>query len=351
MSIQYDKIGILGGSFDPIHYGHLRAAEAVRAEHRLDKIMLLPAGNPSFKQGSLGATPQQRLDMCNLAASAFPNFFVDSTEIYREGVTYTIDTLRHFKEQMPNAQLYFLLGADAMKSFHKWRNSKEILKLCALIEMPRTDEDISSTKIRDAIANVKPISGLVPRAVEDYILLHGLYNAHLQGVAEECVALGKRYGFNESELERIRKAGILHDNAKAFCETATFEEIAKICEDGNYPLDDFFYTNPAIAHCYVGAVWAKKKFHVDDEEILEAIANHTFGKPNMSIFGKIVYLTDFYDPNRPQTKERIEAKKLAYEDIDKAMIYVLKYTMEHNKQAGKAVHPLSLAALRYLEEN
>ena len=348
--IKYNKIGILGGSFDPIHFGHLEAAEAVRAKHGLDAIMLLPAGKPAFKQDKEMATAEQRYEMCKLAISdGYPSFFVSRAEIDRGGITYTIDTLRKFKQEMPSTELFFIVGTDAAQNFSKWRNADEILKLCTLIEMPRKDSDISSTMVRDAVKNIEPLNGLVPFKVEKYIVMNGLYNTHLQGVAAEAVALGRHFDFNDEKLAKIRKTAFLHDNAKSFCKTATFEEISEICNRGGYFLEDFFIDNKSIAHCYAGAVLAKEEYGIDDIEILDAIASHTFGEPNMTLFQKIIYLVDFFEPNRPQNEAIRTAKKLAYEDIDRAMAYVLKYTIEYNEKKGKAVHPLSVKALEFYQ--
>jgi len=343
-----DKIGILGGSFDPIHYGHLRAAEAVRAAHGLERIMLLPAGNPVFKQGQLGATAAQRAAMCHAVTAEFPRFFVDETEVFGENVTYTIDTLRIFRERMPNTQMLFLLGADAMKSFPKWREAGEILKLCTLIEMPRTSADISSTKIRQAIANIEPLTGLVPPAVDVYIRQHGLYNQHLQGVAAECVALARHYGLDHGDADKAHNAGLWHDNAKAFCRHASFEEIQAICARGGYALDEFFATNKDIAHCYVGAVFAREQFGAS-QDVADAIASHTFGRPSMTMLEKIVYIADFVEHNRPQTGQRQAARKLAYEDIDKAVAFVLQCKIEASEKAGEEVFPLSREALNFYQ--
>ncbi|MCL2575360.1 MAG: nicotinate-nucleotide adenylyltransferase [Defluviitaleaceae bacterium] len=329
------KIGILGGTFDPPHFGHIRAAQWACDEYGLDEVIFLPTGNPVFKQGKDVTDAEMRYEMCLLATADYPNFSVSRMEIEREGATYTIDTMREFVTLMPDVQLYFIIGADAARSFDKWRDSDEILRLCTLSEVPRVDEDISSSQVREATGTLKSLTGLVAPNVADYIRRYGLYNKHLQGVAKEAVDLAKYY---KVDAKKACTAGILHDCAKQLCMEMSFEEMREICADGGIVLDDFFAENKEIAHCYVGAVIAQEIHGIDDPEILSAIANHTFGSDDMNTMDKIVFLADFFEPNRPQNDVRKIARKLAYEDIDKAMDYVINYTIEKNVKEGRAIY-------------
>ncbi|MCL2170118.1 MAG: nicotinate-nucleotide adenylyltransferase [Defluviitaleaceae bacterium] len=360
------KIGIMGGTFDPIHLGHLHAGQQVLTEHELDMMLFIPAGNPVFKQGREFAHPEDRYAMCVLATSANPKFFVSRIEIEREAVTYTIDTIRQLHIQYPNAKFYFVLGTDAMASFPKWRESAEILELCTPVEVSRSKLDISSTEIRERIAHGKPIHYLVHDAVADYIKKNGLYRSiiadlrdklelelnrprflHSLSVMEEAEKLGRHFGEDTVELEKLRIAALLHDCAKNLCDELSIDEIRKICGS---PLGEFFDNSPTLAHCYVGAALAKSKYGITDQEILDAIAHHTFGNSIMSLMEKIVYLADFFEPTRPPDPEREKARKLAYEDIDKAMMFVLRLTIDNTKARKKQVYHKSFEALKFLEE-
>ncbi|MDR2168273.1 MAG: nicotinate-nucleotide adenylyltransferase [Clostridiales bacterium] len=354
------RIGIMGGSFDPIHFGHLWAAQQVLESHYLDMVIFMPAGRPVLKLDRELAPPEDRYNMCVLACSGNENFFVSRIEIDRRDVTYTIDTMKELHKQYPEAEFFFILGSDAMASFPKWRDSAQILELCSLVEISRSKLDISSTEIRGKLAFGKSVNYLLPDLVVRYIDKLGLYChlpsrlrkelsrprfLHSLAVMDEAVKLGEHYELSGEMLEKVRIAGLLHDCAKNLCDELSFEEMAKICD-----LDEFFRGAPALAHCYVGAELAKEDYGIDDPEILSAISAHTFGDVNMSQLDKIVYLADFIEPTRPPDPAREAARALAYENLDKAMIYVLNLSIERNLALGRAVYKKSFEAKEYLEE-
>ncbi|MBR6332661.1 MAG: nicotinate-nucleotide adenylyltransferase [Dehalococcoidales bacterium] len=194
---------ILGGTFDPIHNGHLKIAEYVQKELKVDEIIFMPAGTPYFKIMKPVTAASKRKKMVSLAIKGKPGMSVSSIEIRRKGLTYTIDTIREIRQGMKkNDQLYFILGWDNLISFPYWRDPEEILKLCKLVAIPRTgyaipekkeldalipgfskrvillDQpiiDVSSSEIRKRVQEGRPISDLVPEAVEAFILDKGLY--------------------------------------------------------------------------------------------------------------------------------------------------------------------------------
>ena len=197
------SLGILGGSFDPIHNGHLFAGEAVRQELGLDKVMFLPCGNQPFKQGRLSAPAEDRLYMTELACENNQQFFVSDLEIRRPGLTYTVDTLREVRQALKGLQveLHFIIGADSWLRFSRWKEPETIVDLAHLVVVgrPGTSErkarglwetvpnrhrvslvdisapDLSSTQIRDRAAQAKTIRYLVPDQVETYMRERGLY--------------------------------------------------------------------------------------------------------------------------------------------------------------------------------
>lgn len=201
----HNKIGIMGGTFDPIHTGHLIIAEAVRVEYNLDKVIFIPAGSPPHKQ-SVKVTPAvHRYIMTVMATYSNPHFFVSSIEKEREGLSYTIDTIRSLSSSCgDDAKLYFIVGADALKDLVDWKDIGSLLKLCYFIVAARpggTDQidklikqlefdfdgslpirhlatpelEISSTDIRERIKNGRSIKYIVPESVENYICKHKLY--------------------------------------------------------------------------------------------------------------------------------------------------------------------------------
>lgn len=203
------KLGLMGGTFDPIHIGHLACAEQARDAFGLDAVIFIPTGNPVFKKDRHVTPAKDRLAMCRLATLTNPRFDVSSIEIDRGGDTYTVDTLRQLRAFYPdNVDLYFITGADAVLSILKWRDSAAIASLAHLIAVTRPGCDItdafkaelaaktrfdigylqmtalsiSSSMLRGFVAQGRSIRYLVPFSVFDYIQRHGLYRP---GSAEE----------------------------------------------------------------------------------------------------------------------------------------------------------------------
>ncbi|MFA6669720.1 MAG: nicotinate-nucleotide adenylyltransferase [Bacillota bacterium] len=198
------KIGIMGGTFDPIHYGHLVTAEAAREKFCLDKVVFVPSGNPPHKKDKPISPGMDRANMTVLAIANNPYFEVSDIELKREGCTYTVDTLKGFiKIYDEDVQFYFITGADAVMEILTWKDVSTILKLCRIVSAYRPGSDInkfksmvdelervyrsnihmievpalaiSSTEIRRRVREGITIKYLLPEKVEDYILKKGLY--------------------------------------------------------------------------------------------------------------------------------------------------------------------------------
>lgn len=193
------RLGIMGGTFDPIHHGHLVAASEVAAVLDLDEVVFVPTGKPWQKEGSRTVTDaEHRYLMTVVATAANPQFTVSRVDIDREGYTYTIDTLRDLHEQRPNAELFFITGADAMNQIMTWKDAAKMWDLAyfvgvtrpghelqlpavsdpskaALLEVPALA--ISSTDVRDRAAAGMPVWYLVPDGVVQYINKYELYTA------------------------------------------------------------------------------------------------------------------------------------------------------------------------------
>ena len=196
------RIGIVGGTFDPMHNGHLAVAEAARECAELDRVLLVPAAVPPHR-GPARATADDRLAMARIAAAASEGVEVSDLELRRGGRSYTVDTLRALAAGNPHAELYLVLGWDAARELRTWRDPDEVLALARLLVvgrpgagMPGEAElraagidparvvlcavptpDVSATRIRELVAGGRPISGLVPPGVERYVAEHGLYRA------------------------------------------------------------------------------------------------------------------------------------------------------------------------------
>ena len=197
------RIGIMGGTFDPIHVGHLMTAEAVRDEFGLDKVLFIPAAVPPHKLDQQVTDARHRYLMTVLATTSNPHFDVSSIEMDRPGPSYTIDTIYELRRQYgENTDLFFITGADAIAEIPTWDRIEELLGLCQFIAatrpglLPNVDNikeyfgelgsarihrletpelEISSTNIRDRLKRGFSIKYIVPPAVEDYIYKEGLY--------------------------------------------------------------------------------------------------------------------------------------------------------------------------------
>lgn len=202
------RIGIMGGTFDPIHHGHLFAAEEARARFQLDTVIFIPCGQPPHKDDRDISAAECRYIMCALATAPNPHFEVSRLEIDRPGPSYTIETLRHYRQALgPDAELFFITGADAILEILTWREADAVLReaQCIAVNRPGADLsnlpevigdgraarvevmdlpalEISSTGIRERVRKGLPIRYLTPNAVVDYITKEALYARHDAGV-------------------------------------------------------------------------------------------------------------------------------------------------------------------------
>lgn len=196
------KIGLYGGTFNPIHNGHVGVCRQAVEQLRLDRLHLIPTFVPPHKAALDLAAGEDRLAMCRLATTEIPQVFVDDFELRRGGVSYTIDTLRTFRQQFPSDDLYLVMGTDNFLAFELWRSWQEIGTLCTLAVASREREGrgemfykagklaaegvrsifldnpiqvVSSTEIRGIIGSGEP-TDLIPQKVQSYILEHDLYH-------------------------------------------------------------------------------------------------------------------------------------------------------------------------------
>jgi len=190
------RIGVFGGTFDPPHVGHLLLAADARDALNLDRLIFIPASAQPLKvETPAVASARDRLEMIRLVVADDANYQVDETEIDRKGLSYTVDTLEHLSARYPGAQIFLLLGQDALESFGQWKNPERIRELATVAAMQRSGAkgsrpgasakgvvtistrrvDVSSTEIRDRLRAGKSIKGFVPESVERFIDARGLY--------------------------------------------------------------------------------------------------------------------------------------------------------------------------------
>lgn len=194
------RIGLFGGTFDPIHLGHIALAERVLEDFSLDKIIFIPSGNPPHKTENNITDKMHRFNMVKLA-SCNDSFSVSDYEIKKEGPNYSYITISHFKEQYPNDEIFFIVGGDSFRDFPIWKNFKTLISLCTFIVVPRPEVDplsyfekfkdkqkpenvlflkdfsfkVSSTEIRNDLLKGQDVSDFVPKEVYQYIKTNKLY--------------------------------------------------------------------------------------------------------------------------------------------------------------------------------
>ncbi|MGC0414572.1 nicotinate-nucleotide adenylyltransferase [Embleya sp. AB8] len=196
MSERNRRVGVMGGTFDPIHHGHLVAASEVAGQFGLDEVVFVPTGDPWQKTGQEVSSPEDRYLMTVIATASNPTFSVSRVDIDRAGETYTLDTLRDLRESSPEGtEIFFITGADALSQIFSWHNAHEMFELAhfvgctrpghtlsdpgfpdggvSLVEVPALA--ISSTDIRARVAGGDPVWYLVPDGVVQYISKRGLY--------------------------------------------------------------------------------------------------------------------------------------------------------------------------------
>lgn len=198
------RLGIMGGTFDPVHLGHLVTAEQAHADLGLDEVVFLPAGHP-WQKDEKTTSPEHRYLMTVLATAANPAFSVSRLEADRDGPTYTIQTLRELRAVLPDTDLFFITGADAILNILTWKDADECLELATFVAATRPGYDlakleaqgireevqvldvpalaISSTDVRERFEGGRPVRYLIPREVEEFARKHGLYGTDGNGLA------------------------------------------------------------------------------------------------------------------------------------------------------------------------
>ena len=379
------KIGILGGTFDPVHNGHIEIALAAMSELGLDRVALMPSGDPPHK--TRATDKRDRLRMAELAAREHPGLYASDREIRRRGATYTVDTLSALTVEQPEVEWTYILGADALYKLDTWKEFPRIARLCAFagVSRPGCDEDLarlraqaisacyhtrvtllpvsgpalSSTAVRKRVAEGLDIGDCVPGSVANYIRAKGLYlckyseaqildrlkkmltfrrYTHTMGVAETAQRLAGQCG---ADPIRARLAGLLHDCAKSMPLDEMRELVARNVPD----MDEEELDTRSILHAPAGMVMARDLFGVRDPSILSAIRKHTVGDGEMSPMDALIYVADFIEPGREPFPGLDKARKLAEKDIYQAMCCCAQLTARHLKSRKQSIHPRTLALL------
>ncbi len=390
-----ERIGIYGGTFNPPHVGHIRAAVCACDRLSLSKMLLIPScSSPHKTLPADSPTPEQRLKMLQLSIADTDELSVSDIELQRGGCSYTYETVEALKAQYPNAECILFMGTDMFLSFLNWKNPERILACVSLgvyyrgtkeektaisqqkqrleemgatvylVDNPVTE--ISSTDLRRMLV-MRCADGFLTPEVLRFIEQKGLYGTaknyrglseeqleevvvsllkpsrvnHVRGCREEAVKLAQFWGANVTDAAR---AALLHDVTKALDGPLQLE----LCRQYGVPLDDFSVHNPKTLHALTGSLVAERIFG-ESEAVVSAICSHTTGKANMNLLEKIIYVADYMEPNRdfPGVEE---LRSLAYSDMDAALRRGLEMTLTMLKRQGSEISRQSEEALRYLQE-
>lgn len=383
------KMGLFGGSFDPIHQGHIEMALRLAEKLELDGVLLMPTFVPPHKIRVSMAAAEHRLAMCRLAAEVFPQLQVSDLELRREGASFTVDTLTALCRQYPDTRWYLITGADMFTTLRTWHRFEEIARMAVPCTVPRngTDmadlrayaaaleqegihcyvddapvTDVSSTEIRQRVAAGKSLQGLVLPSIEEYISRYGLYRQgdgmHLQTqdeqfiaiirsrlsdyrfrhslcVAEEARRLAVRYG---ADPDKAYTAGILHDIMK----DTEWDAQRKILADYGEELDAVERQSRTLWHARTGVVFLQHVLGVEDVDILQAVRYHTTGRAGMTLLEKVLFVADFTSADRDYPDVDV-MRRFADESLEAAMRYGVDYTIRELLERGNSIHPDTVA--------
>lgn len=392
------RIGIYGGSFNPPHLGHIRAALETRRLLRLDRVILIPDAVPPHKMLAPGSPDAKtRLALVRLAIAGCDGLEVSDIELRRDGPSYTVDTLRQLHIQYPQDELFLLMGTDMFLTFDQWRGPEDIARMAALVCMYRTEKNgVLTAELQEKAQMLRRTFGArvefaendalelsstqarrliffgcgaqcVPEAVLKKIEGCGLYGLsrdyhrlplealertceplykpkrwlHALGCSETAAQLAHRYGAITADA---RRAGILHDVTKAL----TGAEQIAFCAQHNIPVTDSERESPWLLHAKTAA-WAAEHIFGEDEEIVSAIRWHTTGKADMTTLEKIVYIADYTEPSRDFPGVN-DVRDALGRDLDEGVLLGLEMSIRHLQAQGRPVEQASVEAREFLLE-
>ena len=378
------RIGIFGGSFDPVHREHVHFVGAAIDCLRLDKVFVMPAHTPPHKPYRVLSSDADRLEMCRLAFSHLPEVIVSDYEISQGGTSYTYLTCRHFRESYPDAEIFFLVGTDMLRDFPTWRNPQSIVADVTIAVCGRCDEDgwwekeqqlfvgkfgkpfarvdyngedISSTKIRVLAGAGMRLTDFLDEKTAAYIHEKGLYKIKN---ADKALALEKP----ERQAHSVRVANLaaaralkLKMSERQAIAAALFHDCAKnLTADSEY-LKDFSAPTEwgevpkTVWHQFAGAYVAEKYFDVQDEDVLNAIRYHTSARPNMSELEKLIFLADMLEEERNYKGVDILRDLFWREDgLDACLERALYETLLFLQEKQAEIYPLTQNAYNFYKK-
>jgi len=385
------RIGIMGGSFNPIHRRHLQIAACALDEMKLSRVLFIPNGNPPHKHKEL-VDAAHRFEMTRLAVMPCEKLTVSDIEMTRSGVAYAADTLKLLHKQMPNADFFYIIGEDTLFDLGHWFQPLEVFKQCSFVVCMRqhqsiddhpfvqslrakgavieflslSPQDISASDIRSQIAQGTLNDALLPPEVCEYIRIMRLYGCSPSPDGAEA-AYGKlknalsddrllhsmAVAYTANRLAQIHRldvaacelAALLHDCAKCI----DLKTLQKIALDKRLNLSDTEFRSAGLLHGPVGAVIAETEYGICRQDILTAIATHTTGYPGMTEFDAVIFLSDKIEPYRDDIPSLAEIRTLADRNLYQATYLMLLNSSEHITQTNRPLHPATGQTIQWIQ--
>jgi len=390
------KIAILGGSFDPVHIGHLFLADNVLSDLGYDRVILVPAFQSPFKIGAERASPLSRLEMLAASIPGDPRLTIDDCEINREGISYTVDTLKYIIARYePEGKPGLIIGDDLAGSFVNWRSPEEIAELADIIIARRLPE--LATPVTAQTADIgfpfpykaldNEIMNVASHRVREFIGASGAWRYLVPAGARFIIESAKLYGFtgrpysdidgesvieNNSLKETIVRveneartslnfdkfmhsrntallswdlcnrfgldsqkgylAGIAHD----MCKFMNDEELTRLAHEDGGGISKLEQKKPGLLHGRAAAVLLEKKHNIHDRDILEAIRYHTTGKWDMDSLAKVVYVADKIEISRDEVDPVLRRMSMEA-NLETLFSAVLSDTVSYLKSQAKDI--------------
>ena len=354
-----ERIGVFGGSFNPVHIEHVKIAQAAINQFSLDKLIVMPTYISPHKKDASLAPAEVRIKALELAFREVRGATVSDYEIKKGGISFTYMTLEYLKNEY-DAELYFLMGADMLADFPTWRKPDEIVSLAKIVVTGREGEDlaaalsafydrfgfrpfvsvyhganVSSTKIRNYLTLGLPVSDMTGENVAEYLENERVYDGgeyaycadyvkkalkrkrliHTAGVMTLAESYAKRLGVDPN---KARLAAMLHDVAKYM----RYEDLSLVPPEG---------VPESVLHQFLGAYICENVLNIRDEDVLNAVRYHTTGRADMSTLEMIIFTADLLEEGRDYDEVQ-ELRKRVDDDFDKGFSYCVKRMMSFLEQ-------------------
>lgn len=383
------RIGIYGGSFNPVHRGHIQVALAARDEFHLDRVLFMVAKDPPHKTIAGHVEASARFEMTRRALEDETGLEACTLEMERAGKSYTIETVRQVKELYDRSQIFCIVGADMLMDLPNWYKARQLMRETGFIATGRmgvredlsavaanlkseygakvflssfVGPEISSTAVRKAVFEAEPVEKWIKESTAAYIYENGLYlpeefvalqhklrenmdasrYVHTMGTVRCAIDLAARYGVDGKQA---RLAALLHDCAKF-----APQQLLASCEEYGLDVEELKKDFISVIHGPLGAMVARREYGVEDEAVLSAVYWHTLCHEDMTVLEKIIYLADKIETGRKYAG--IEAIREATDkSLDAGVLACMERSIAYVQTRGKKLHPNVIGAREYLLEH